>query len=162
MAIASKPEVVFGDKIYIDCVIYVADQANKGDWKFTLSKDVATGEFYRTEEFGETDECFDETSLAVPDEIEAAYKLVENEARAAIEAYEAGREGRVVAEMVLYGVSANTDEGSRFFVIQAESAEQALDNVNDQTGCPKENIQVFKFEDLLGDQYGGFAELTTV
>lgn len=64
--------------------------------------------------------------------------------------------------MALYGGSAKTNEGTRHFVIDAEDAEQALSNINDLTGCPKESIQVFMFEDLLTEQYGGFAELTTI
>lgn len=64
--------------------------------------------------------------------------------------------------MAIYGASAVTHEGTRFFVIEADSAEQALSNVNDATDCPKRHIQVFPFEDLLAEQYGGFAELQTI
>jgi hypothetical protein len=64
--------------------------------------------------------------------------------------------------MALFGVTASTNEGTRFFVIAVETAEQALSNINDRIGCPKENIAVSRFEDILYEQYGDFAELTTV
>jgi len=98
MATATKPEVVYGDKTYVDCVIYVPDPANNGDWKFTLSKDLETGEFYRNEEFGEKEECFDDTSRSVPEDIEAAYKAVEADARAAIETYIAAQTQAALAK----------------------------------------------------------------
>ena len=64
--------------------------------------------------------------------------------------------------MALYGGAVQTENGTRFFVIEADDAEQALSNFHDATDCPKENIQVFLFEELLQDQYGGFAELSSI
>lgn len=64
--------------------------------------------------------------------------------------------------MALYGGAVQTTDGRRFFVIEADNAEQALSNFHDVTDCSKEDIQVFLFEELLQDQYGGFAELSSI
>lgn len=65
--------------------------------------------------------------------------------------------------MEIFGCSAETKtEGRRFFVIKADDAEQALSNIIDLTDCPKSDITVERFEDLLTSQYGGFAELATI
>lgn len=64
--------------------------------------------------------------------------------------------------MALYGLSANTSEGTRFFAIEADDAAQARANLTEITGpLAESDIQAFQLEDLLNDQFSGFAELTT-
>lgn len=64
--------------------------------------------------------------------------------------------------MATYGASATSNEGTRHFVIDAETAEQAVICIAEVTGSPETNIQVFMFEELLSAQYGGVAELATI
>lgn len=84
----SVPEIVYGDSTYVDCAIYIKDLVTGEEWKFTLSKDLSSGDFYRNDEFAESaEDGFDETSRDVPDLIEQAYEQIKPAGVNAIAAY---------------------------------------------------------------------------